>query len=148
MPNTSNNIWEADIPGTISSGQNIYYYMEAIANNGKMMKRPMPAPVGYFDFKILENTTNVEDRIGVTIDPYPNPASAITCVPVNMSRNTIGTISLVDLFGKCIDQIYSGEIHSGETNYFMDASLYPAGIYNVVVQTPFGRTSKKLIIKK
>jgi len=30
----------------------------------------------------------------------------------------------------------------------MDASLYPAGIYNVVVQTPFGRTSKKLIIKK
>ena len=148
MTNTSNNTWEADIPGTMSSGQKVYYYMEAIANNGKMMKRPMPAPVGYFDFKILDNTTYLEDRIGVTIDAYPNPASAITCVPVNMSRNTIGTISLVDLFGKCIDQIYSGEIHSGETNYFMDASLYPAGIYNVVVQTPFGRTSKKLIIKK
>ena len=148
MTNTSNNTWEADIPGTMSSGQQVYYYMEAIANNGKIMKRPMPAPVGYFDFKILDNTTYVEDRIGVTIDAYPNPASAITCVPVNMSRNTIGTISLVDLFGKCIDQIYSGEIRSGETNYFMDASLYPAGIYNVVVQTPFGRTSKKLIIKK
>ena len=147
MTNTSNNIWEADIPGTISSGQNIYYYMEAIANNGKMMKRPMPAPVGYFDFKILDNTTYVEDRIGVTIDAYPNPASAITCIPVNLSRNTFGTISIVDVFGKCIDQLYSGEIRSGETNYFMDASLYPAGIYNVVVQTPFGRTSKKLIIR-
>ena len=112
------------------------------------MKRPMPAPVGYYDFKILDNTTHLEDRIGVTIDAYPNPASAITCVPINMSRNTIGTISLVDVFGKCIDQLYNGEIRSGETNYFMDASLYPAGIYNVVVQTPFGRTSKKLIIKK
>ena len=66
------------------------------------MKRPMPAPVGYFDFKILDNTTYVEDRIDVTIDVYPNLASAITCVPVNMSRNTIGTISLVDLFGNVL----------------------------------------------
>ena len=67
-----------------------------------MMKRPMPAPVGYFDFKILDNTTHLENRVGVTIDAYPNPASAITCIPVNLSRNTFGTISIVDVFGKCI----------------------------------------------
>ena len=111
------------------------------------MKRPMPAPLGYFDFKILDNTTHLQNRVGVTIDAYPNPASAITCIPVHLSRNTFGNISIVDVFGKCIAQLYSGEISAGETNYFMDASLHPAGIYNVVVQTPFGRTSKKLVIR-
>ena len=147
MTNISNNIWEADIPGTMFSGQKVYYYVEAIANSGKIMKRPMPAPVGYFDFKILDNTTHLEDRIGVTIDAYPNLACHNMYSVVNLSRNTFGTISIVDVFGKCIDQLYSGEISAGETNYFMDASLFPAGIYNVVVQTPFGRTSKRLVIR-
>ena len=128
MNNISNNTWEADIPGTVSSGQKVYYYIEAIANNGKMMKRPMPAPLGYFDFNILDNTTHLENRVGVTIDAYPNPASAITCIPVNLSRNTFGTFLLLMFLENVLP------------NYTVEKSvlekLFITCFYSVVVQHP------------
>ena len=60
MSNTTGNTWEANIPGTITSGSTVYYYIEATANSGKTINRPMPAPTGYFDFKILNNTTDIK----------------------------------------------------------------------------------------
>ena len=62
----------------------MYYYIEATANTGKTINRPMPAPVEYFNFKILNNTSDIQDGIDVDLSVFPNPASAITCIPVSM----------------------------------------------------------------
>ena len=144
MTNTTGNTWEANIPGTIASGSTVYYYIEATANTGKTINRPMPAPVGYFNFKILNNTSDIQDGIDVDLSVFPNPASAITCIPVSTDYNTQATILLVDLLGQHTSIIFEGELPKGKSNYFIDASKYPAGVYNIVLQTAFGKSTQFL----
>ena len=51
--------WFADIPAQ-NVGTEIYYYVDATSVSGKMQVRPMPAPAGYWKFKVLGNPTGVE----------------------------------------------------------------------------------------
>ena len=146
MSNSTGNTWEANIPGTINSGSTVYYYIEATANNGKTINRPMPAPAGYFDFKILNNITDIKHAINMKLSVFPNPASEITCIPVSVSHNTQATILLVDVLGHHASLVFEGELKIGENKHFIDASRYPAGIYNIVLQTDFGKSTQKLII--
>ena len=146
MSNTTGNTWEANIPGTITSGSTVYYYIEATANSGKTINRPMPAPTGYFDFKILNNTTDIKS-IDMKLSVFPNPASAITCIPVIVSHKTQATIFLVDILGQRTSTIFEGELPTGESKHFIDASQYPSGAYNIVLETAFGKSTQKLIIQ-
>jgi len=146
LNNTTGNTWEASIPGTIPSGSTVYYYIEATANSGKTINRPMPAPAGYFDFKILNNSTDIKYGINMKLSVFPNPASSITCIPVDVSHNTQATILLVDVLGQHTSLIFEGELKIGETKHFIDASQYPAGVYNIVLQTGFGKSTQKLVI--
>ena len=145
MTNTSGNTWETNIPATIASGSTVYYYIEATASSGKTINRPMPAPVGYFDFKILNNT-DIQDGIDIKLSVFPNPASAITCIPVKVNQNTQATILLVDVLGQYTSLIFEGELPIGESKHFIDASQFPAGAYNIVLQTAFGKSTQTLII--
>ena len=146
MSNTTGNTWEANIPGTINSGSTVYYYIEATANSGKTINRPMPAPAGYFDFKILNNATDIKDGINMKLSVFPNPASEITCIPVSVSHNTQATILLVDVLGQYASVVFEGELKIGENKYFIDASRYPAGVYNIILKTDFGKSTQKLVI--
>ena len=146
MSNTTGNTWEANIPGTITSGSTVYYYIEATANSGKTINRPMPAPTGYFNFKILNNTTDIKS-IDMKLSVFPNPASAITCIPVIVSNKTQATIFLVDILGQRTSIIFEGELPTGESKHFIDASQYPSGAYNIVLETAFGKSTQKLIIQ-
>ena len=42
----------ADIPAH-PEGTNIYYYIHGEANSGKVGNRPMPAPEGWWKFRII-----------------------------------------------------------------------------------------------
>ncbi len=146
MINTAGNIWEVNIPGTIPSGSTVYYYIEATASSGKTINRPIPAPIAYFDFKILSNTSDIQDGIDMKLSAFPNPASAITCIPISVSNNTHATIFLVDILGQHTSLIFEGELPMGESKYFINVNQYPAGVYNIVLQTAFGKLTQKLII--
>ena len=107
----------------------------------------MPAPAGYFDFKILNNATEINDGIDTKLSVFPNPASAITCIPISVSHKTQVTIFLVDVLGHHTSLIFEGELPTGESKHFIDASQYPSGVYNIVLQTATGRSIQKLIIQ-
>ena len=106
----------------------------------------MPAPAGYFDFKILNNTSDIQDGIDMELSVFPNPASAITCIPISVSHNTQATIFLVDVLGQHTSLIFEGELPIGESKHFIDASQYPSGAYNIVLQTASGKSTQTLII--
>ncbi|HNK41519.1 MAG TPA: agmatine deiminase family protein, partial [Flavobacteriales bacterium] len=49
---TGGNIWSATIPDQ-AVGSMIYYYIGAVANNGKVQMRPITAPTGWWRFRVL-----------------------------------------------------------------------------------------------
>ncbi|MBP7513924.1 MAG: agmatine deiminase family protein [Flavobacteriales bacterium] len=52
MAATGGNNWSATIPDQ-PTGSMVYYYIRAVANNGKVQVRPITAPFGWWRFRVL-----------------------------------------------------------------------------------------------
>src|SRR6185503_8482046 len=75
MTNSSGDTWTADIPAQ-AAGTQIFYYIHATAVSGKQQVRPMPAPDGYWEFRILvpvSTTGPVMQELRMD-NVFPNPA--------------------------------------------------------------------------
>lgn len=146
MESQGNDEWAAEIPAQ-AVGTIVDYYIHAQAESGKEQNRPMPAPEGFWSFEVIGNDVSVQVQDLVGFDPiYPNPASAITCIPVNFKGASSGAILLRDVLGKTQETIHQGGFSSGEQRFFFDASKYAPGIYFIEIQTSSGAISQKLII--
>src|SRR6218665_436924 len=149
LTSPTDNTWTGFIPAQ-PAGTHVFYYILGHANSGKEQVRPMPAPLGNFEFDVLGSTGIAEHASNVSMKPvYPNPAHGLTCIPVYVPQQTKGTIRLTDLLGKEVALIYEGEMPAGDKNYFMNSiSLnLNAGAYLISVETTEGRTTQKLMIR-
>ncbi len=148
MTSIGNNEYSADIPAQ-NAGTRVYYYVEGNSISGKTQVRPMPAPAGYWDFDVLDVQSINEDETGglSLMNIYPNPASAITAIPVQLDINQEISIRMLDVSGKLVKEIYQGSAPMGESNYFINAQDYQSGIYFVELTSQRGRSVQKLVIK-
>jgi agmatine/peptidylarginine deiminase len=147
MSSVGNDMWTGDIPGQ-TAGSTVYYYVEADANSGKQQTRPIVAPDGYFHFKVLDGTVGIDETMAFELENiFPNPASAITCIPVNTSMQQTASIRMYDLLGNQVATIFEGSLPQGESKYFIHANEYAAGAYIVVLETATAKQSQRLMIK-
>lgn len=148
MTATSADMWTADIPAQ-SAGTTIYYYVEGNANSGKTQVRPIVAPDGYFHFKVLDGSTvGIKENLTFQmLDVFPNPASAITCIPVLSAGNQEVSLKLYDVMGNHVQTIFEGEIPQGESKYFLHANEFAAGAYLVVLESGNTKSVQRLMIK-
>lgn len=150
MTNTDGNNWSAFIEENLSTPNSVYYYIEATANSGKTLSRPLPAPEAYFKFNILEqNNASLSQSIikNIELSVYPNPASAITCIPVNCVESFEGQISLINVLGKEVTTIYEGNFLSGLNQFFIHANNYAKGMYFIVLDSEQSQIRKRLVIQ-
>ena len=150
MTNTDGNNWSALIQENLSAPNTIYYYIEATANSGKTLSRPLTAPEGYFKFNILEqNNTSLNQNSlnGIEINIYPNPASNNICIPVNSLESCEGQIILTDIYGKVITTVYDGNLKSGLNQFFINVKKYEPGVYFLVLNSDLSQIRKTLIIQ-
>jgi agmatine deiminase len=150
LTGVSTDTWTGFIPA-YPAGTHIFYYIHAQAVSGKQQIRPMVAPAGNFEFDVL-GSTGIKDIVNSDFamkSAYPNPSHGITCIPVSFNKNTKGTIKLYDILGNLVTDIYEGEMNAGEKNYFLNSvSLnINAGAYLIVVETPEGRLTQKLMVR-
>ena len=78
---------------------------------------------------------------------FPNPASAITCIPVTSASAQDGVITLRNVTGQVVQTIHEGTIPMGESKYFFHAHEYAAGSYFVVIETSETSITKKVMIR-
>jgi len=141
----------AELPILGNAGQDLEYYFEAVANNGKTINRPMPAPVGYFNVPLIncasvgtKETTNIAKEISI----YPNPAAAITAVEFTLNENWDGQVALVNIHGQQVHVIHDGNLPVGKQQLFFDASELPGGMYFVNMNGKSGvKALGKVVVK-
>ncbi|MFN4255578.1 MAG: agmatine deiminase family protein [Saprospiraceae bacterium] len=140
------NAWGAMIP-VQAPGTTVYYFIEGTANSGKHGVRPMPAPAGWWKFKIPLSLSSKEPGTVRLDEIYPNPARAITCVPVFCDEKSVGSVRVYDVLGRMVETLYEGQIPAGPSNYFLNAANYSAGTYLVELAVNGTRSTRKLIVK-
>ncbi|MEO1712231.1 MAG: agmatine deiminase family protein, partial [Bacteroidota bacterium] len=149
LTNADEDTWTGFIPNPAEDAE-IFYYIEGEANNGKMQIRPMTAPAGYWNFWATFTNVSYDDipEPETALQAiYPNPASAITAIPVTANSRVEAQIELLDVLGRSVRTIFSGTLDEGEQNFFIDAREFPAGSYIVQMRNGNQIHNQKLIIR-
>lgn len=131
-------------------GTEVFYYIEAEANDGKIITRPLPGADGAWTFTVEEctvSTQDLENNITSLEMIFPNPAAAITCIPVKNQIAIAGKIEVADILGRKVETVFEGTIPAGESKYFIDAANYTSGTYFIRLITDNNIQVQKLIVK-
>jgi hypothetical protein len=140
--------WATAIPAH-PQGTMLYYYIEGEATSGKVGARPMPAPDGWWSFEVIDPTVGIgELNASPMAAAYPNPASAITSIPMELRSGTSGSLVVYNALGAQVDVLHQGHFPAGRSNYFLHANRLAAGPYLIVFQTDEGNQwSQHLMVK-
>ncbi|MBL7784070.1 MAG: agmatine deiminase family protein [Saprospiraceae bacterium] len=140
--------WAGDIPDQPGYVGHMQYYLDAVANNGKTIARPMPGPEGPWEFPLIYAPASTTEAPRATLqDIFPNPAHAITAIPVSASQRSSGSIAVYNALGQLVTNLYQGDFPVGTSHYFLDAGKYVPGTYFVQLQTNGNSVLKKLLIR-
>ena len=140
------NRWSAYIPQQ-PEGSAVYYYIHAVANSGKQAVRPLVAPEGYFDFYIYSATAAEDVQESSLGKVFPNPASALTCIPVEATGSWEAVIEISDLLGRKVETVFSGKLPAGVSRHYFRADRLAAGVYQVVLRSEGTVQAQKIIVK-
>ena len=147
MTSIGGNEWQGFIPAQAIDTR-VYYYVEGEAADGKIQTRPMPAPEGYWQFDVLGEIVFVEENeLGGFEPAFPNPASAITCVPLALNSETQGSLELIDVTGRTVEVIHSGAFPAGEQKYFFRANEHASGAYQIRFASQKGSFTQQIMIR-
>jgi agmatine deiminase len=144
----ANNTWTGYIPA-YPAGTTVFYYIGASATSGKTQVRPITAPDGWWKFDISVVAGLPKEPVAAELNmgnPYPNPARAITCIPVESNTSINATVGMYDVNGRLVNSLFSGELKPGTNNMFFNAMDYASGVYYIKLDTEAGMQMKKVIV--
>lgn len=139
MSLVSDDNWTASItmPAT---NTNVEYYIEATANSGKSIARPIVAPDGYWT---IENSVlSTQDWVSQNISlPYPNPTQGT----VNFRLQQINQEVKVSIYNMLGQQLYSNTLTN--TNGVLTIILNPSwsGTLLFTFEGEFGTVNRKVV---
>ena len=131
--------WSVDL--LIPSGaESIEYYIEAEANSGKSLARPLVAPEGFWTF-IVANLSNEEWADNNISAPYPNPASEEVSFQLNQIEGAV-KVSIYNILGQKLSTTTIVE-----ANGILTLALNKEwkGTLLVTFEGDFGKVIKKII---
>jgi hypothetical protein len=112
------------------------------------MNRPMPAPLGYWKFTVTGTTSLAELPAVITAGTvYPNPSKGLTCIQLSSTSSSKIDVRLLNLMGQTVEDIYSGQIDSGEKRIWFNTSNCAAGIYLVEVRNGNQVVRQKVVVR-
>ncbi len=139
--------YEGTIPAQ-PAGTEVFYYIKAYATSGKQQVRPITAPQGFYNFKVLGTTSVKSENLKSEIlSPFPNPSKGITCLPVTTNFAQPIRIECLNMLGEKLQTVYSGETKSGDNKYFINTQHFAAGVYLLQYTIGSQTTVKRLIVR-
>lgn len=138
--------WLASIPAQVA-GTQVYYYVEAIANSGKQQVRPMPAPQGYWSFKVLQSVSIHEILPDQLKAVYPNPSKGLTVIPMELNSEGELIVEITDALGRSIEKVYQGFVPKGAHQFFINSTHWSAGVYVIKMKSKYAEVCQKLLVR-
>jgi hypothetical protein len=143
MNDLGNGNWSGAIPAQ-PAASNVFYYVQATANSGKVQVRPIVAPEGWWRFRVLDVNTSIQNANGPVItEVYPNPVSSLLTITLERTKGSV-QVDLMDALGRIAMPIYNGAMPS-DGRLFLDVSELAVGPYLLTVRTVQGRSTVRVV---
>ncbi|MCO6462005.1 MAG: agmatine deiminase family protein [Saprospiraceae bacterium] len=122
------------------------YYVEAEANSGKILSRPMTAPDGYFSTRTLSTNFTAKVTLPVNLEIYPNPAKATTAIHLSLFSRQKISVKLFDSNGKEVLTIFDGQWNPSQPKLFFNARNLTPGLYFVRIHGRGIEAAAKVVV--
>lgn len=86
-----------------------------------------------------------EIHSGQSIIVDPNPTTGKAEVKLNLENDLVGRLVLYTSTGELIKEIYNGKLSKGNSNYSIDLSTQPAGMYIITIESDGMQFIKKFV---
>jgi len=147
LTNAVNHTWTGYIPAQ-SSGTDVYYYIHAQATTGKQQNRPMPAPDGYWHFRVFNPLSfNLQDNTHTQIT-IVNPSIYNLSFTLNTTTDKTGAVTIYDMTGHQIYNFSNQQFRAGHQNYSYNISALKSGMYLVKFNLEGYRSEQKVVVIK
>jgi len=139
LSNPQENTWTGSIPYQ-AAGEKVFYYIHAQANSGKQQVRPMPAPTGYWKFKVVEELTGIAES-DLTVSVYPNPSEGRFMM--TFGANLKAKYTVLNTAGNLVK---AGIVNSD--SFILDLQGISTGLYLFRIEWEGGQKSIRLQVNK
>jgi hypothetical protein len=78
---------------------------------------------------------------------YPNPATALTTVKVNIRKSTSLTLDVVNMIGQKVFTVDAGNVQPGMSQITFDVTDLTAGVYFFTIKAGDSSVTKKMIVE-
>jgi hypothetical protein len=79
---------------------------------------------------------------------FPNPVDGATSIGFSLERDEAVDVNVYDILGRMVRRLFRGELGGGAHSLILDAGSMAPGLYFVMLRSPSGvRTSKLLVVK-
>ena len=131
--------WTVDLTMPNTAG-NVEYYIEAEANSGKVLSRPIVAPEGYWSINVgsLSNSEWAEKHISAA---YPNPTMDVVNFHLDQINGPV-SVQINNLLGQ---QLFSSELQAANGVISLNLNASWKGTLFVSFEGEFGRVVRKVI---
>lgn len=135
-----NEAWSADLTMPNMAGQ-VDYYIQATANSGKTLARPLVAPDGYWTINV--GNLSVEDLASMHFisAAVPNPTTGSVEFRLNQIHESV-KVSIYNVLGQ---ELYRGMIPQGHGNYRLELNSTWQGVLWVQFEGSFGRVQRQIL---
>lgn len=83
-----------------------------------------------------------------SIQLYPNPVNDAATIVLNSEEGHTVNVTLTDLSGKIVAELYNGTTNPGETSIQWNSNNVQAGLYTIVIRTENALSTVKCLISK
>jgi len=140
MTAIGNQIWTVDLVMP-NQGALVDYYIEATANSGKTLARPLVAPDGYWTINVGNLSIGDYDHARFISGAVPNPTTGAVEFRLNQIQEAV-QISIYNVLGQ---ELYRSTIPQGHGNYRLELNPAWQGVLWVQFEGSFGRVYRQVL---
>ena len=110
------------------------------------------------DYKVLSsNAASSNGMIALNVsevndfsisNAYPNPFNPSTSIELDLNKDSYVSISVYNVTGQLVDQVFTGNLNSSNHRFTWDASFVSSGVYFMNIQVDNVLETKKLMLVK
>lgn len=140
MTAIGNQIWTVDLVMP-NQGALVDYYIEATANSGKTLARPLVAPDGYWTINVGNLSIGDYDHARFISGAVPNPTTGAVEFRLSQIQEAV-QISIYNVLGQ---ELYRSTIPQGHGNYRLELNPAWQGVLWVQFEGSFGRVYRQVL---
>ena len=104
-------------------------------HQGSVILNPNEDILLLFNDNVLENDDEMQNSNFYLEAPYPNPFNPIVNFNLHVLENDYINITIYDIKGNKINNIFDGFLSKGAHNFYWDAHNYSTGTYMIKCQS-------------